>query len=389
MRPFLQKLVSIPVSVATRLEKVFRPSARPRSGDVKSILVLESIVPLGGCVHMTPLFEIIKRAQPDTVVTVATWGVGAAVLRHSPFIDHLIVTPDPLKKYLGALRSLRKQLKQRGLKPDCCLTGAADQRSKLAIFAALACGGWRGGITLLPALYARPLSYDHGINMIANNLRLADLIGIHGQPPEPKVFFSTEDAAVARQLTDAARADGRPVLVVISRNSGGLPTAWHEDRWAETVRYAHDVLGYNILYSGIASDASALSALKEQAGGIGTSLAGVTSITQLAAVIALSDMVISIATGGLHVARSIGTPVLVLGLAWEKPLQWLVEGRPSMRILRGPDIEKAPPGYRLDDISVEWATTELAAMSQLFPPDRDAREARLQASLCDVDHLRG
>jgi hypothetical protein len=98
-------------------------------------------------------------------------------------------------------------------------------------------------------------------------------------------------------------------------------------------------------------------------------------------------MVISIATGGLHVTRSIGTPVVVLRLAWEKPLQWLVEGCPSMRILRGPDIEKAPPGYRLDEITVEWATAELAEMSKLFPPDKNARGARLLASLSDVDHL--
>jgi hypothetical protein len=60
-----------------------------------------------------------------------------------------------------------------------------------------------------------------------------------------------------------------------------------------------------------------------------------------------------------------------------------------MRILRGPDVEKAPPGYRLDDISVERATAELAEMTRLFPPDEAAREARLQAGLSDVDHLRG
>ena len=80
--------------------------------------------------------------------------------------------------------------------------------------------------------------------------------------------------------------------------------------------------------------------------------------------------------------------MVVLGLAWEKPLEWLTEGRGSMRILRGPDVEKAPPGYRLDDISVERATAELAEMTRLFPPDEAAREARLKASLSDIVHLR-
>jgi hypothetical protein len=233
------------------------------------------------------------------------------------------------------------------------------------------------------------LTYDKNISVIANNLRLANLIGISGEALEPRVFYTSEDAAVARKLVEPARAGGRPVLVVISRNSGGLPTAWHENRWAETIRYAHHVLGYNILYVGSATEAPALAVLKALADDIGTSLAGATSINQLAALIALSDMVISIDTGGMHVTRAVGTPMVVLGLAWEKPLVWLLEGHARIRILRGPDVEKAPPGYRLDDISVEWATAELADLTRLFPPDQLAREARLKASLSDVDLLRG
>jgi ADP-heptose:LPS heptosyltransferase len=176
-------------------------------------------------------------------------------------------------------------------------------------------------------------------------------------------------------------------LVVIARGSGGLPTAWHEERWVETIRYAHHELGYNILYVGTAADANALATLRDLADGIGTSLAGATSINQLAALIALSDMVISIDTGGMHVTRAVGTPMVILGLAWEKPVIWLATDRTSIRILRGPDLEKAPPGYRLDDISVEWATTELAEMTRLFPPDDAAREARLKASLSTIDNL--
>jgi hypothetical protein len=78
---------------------------------------------------------------------------------------------------------------------------------------------------------------------------------------------------------------------------------------------------------------------------------------------------------------------LRLGLAWEKPLQWLVEGRNKIRILRGPDIEKPSSGYRMDEISVEWATRELADMSKLFPPDDAAREARLNANLSGINLL--
>jgi ADP-heptose:LPS heptosyltransferase len=382
-----KKLLNIPAAAFVALERLVRPATKPRPDAVKCVLVLEYNLALGYCVHLTPLFEAIKREHPEITTIVATWGMGAAVLRHSPYVDHLIVTPNALKDFSGALASLRQQLKTRGLEPDCCLTGVSDQRTKIGLLGAAVCSGWRGGFAILPSLYQRPLAYNSGISLIANNLGLATLIGLSEKLVEPKIFYSSEDVAVARELVAAARAAGRPVLVVIARGSGGLPTAWHEERWVETIRYAHHELGYNILYVGTAADANALATLRDLADGIGTSLAGATSINQLAALIALSDMVISIDTGGMHVTRAVGTPMVILGLAWEKPVIWLATDRTSIRILRGPDLEKAPPGYRLDDISVEWATTELAEMTRLFPPDDAAREARLKASLSTIDNL--
>ena len=388
LKAFARKLLGILAAAFVRIERFVRPASVPDLDALHNILILEYRIPLGNCVHMTPLFEVIKRARPEIRVTVATWGVGAQVLRNSPFVDDLLETPNALKHFFDAVVSLRRQLKARGLKPDCCLTGAADQRTKIGLFAAMVCSGWRGGLTLLPALYQRPLTHDPSISLIGNNLQLAKLLGISEDAIEPRVFYSPQDAAVARKLLEPFRAVGLPVLVAVTRNSGGLPTAWHDDRWAETVRYAHQVLGYEILYVGTASDAPTLATLKALAGDIGTSLAGKTSINQLAALIALSDMVITLTTGSMHVTRAVGTPMVVLGLAWEKPLEWMVLDQPKIRLLRGPELEYVPPDYRMDEISVQWATAELADMTALYPPDDVAREARLKASLSQIDHLR-
>ena len=382
-----RRLLGFLAEVFVRIERLARPASIPDLGALQNVLILEYIVPLGNCVHMTPLFEVIKRARPETKVTVATWGIGLQVLRNSPYVDDLLATPDPLKDLIGAVSSLRRQLKARRLKPDCCLTGTADQRTKIGLVAAMVCSGWRGGLTLLPALYQRPLSHDRSVSLIENNLQLAKLLGISADAIEPRVFYSPRDAEVARKLLEPFRVSGRSVLVAVTQNSGGLPTAWHDDRWAETLRYAHRVLGYDILYVGTTADASAIADLKALAGGVGASLAGKTSINQVAALIALSDMVITLTTGTMHVTRAVGTPMVVLGLAWEKPLEWMVLDRPKIRILRGPELEHAPPDYRMDEISVQWVTAELADMTKLFPPDNAAREARLMASLSEVDHL--
>ena len=387
-RTFARKLLGILAAAFVRIERFVRPASESDLDALQNILILEYRIPLGNCVHMTPLFEVIKRARPEIRVAVATWGIGVQVLRNSPFVDDLLETPDALKHFFEAVVSLRRQLNARGLKPDCCLTGTADQRTKIALFAAMVCSGWRGGLTLLPAFYQRPLTHDRSISLIENNLQLAKLLGISAEAGEPRVFYSPQDAADAEKMLEPARATGRPVLIAVTRSSGGLPTAWHDDRWAETIRYAHRMLGYEIFYVGTAADRPALAALKALARGIGTSLAGMTNINQLAALIALSDMVITLNTGTMHVTRAVGTPMVVLEHAWEKPLEWMVLGRREIRILRGSDLEQAPPDYRMDEISVQWATAELADMTKLFPSDECAREARLKGSLSEIDHLR-
>jgi ADP-heptose:LPS heptosyltransferase len=353
---------------------------------VRNVLILECIIPLGNCVHMTPVFEALKRMRPNVRVSVATWGLAAQLLRNSPSIDDLIVIPNPVKNFFAASYFLRRELKARNLSPDCCLTGVADQRTKIGLFGATVCNGWRGGLTLLPALYQRPLVHDRGISLIENNLRLAKLLGVSADPIEPKIFYSHADVGVARSWLEPARKAGRPVLVAVTRNSGGLPTAWHDDRWAKTLSYAHRELGYEIFYVGTEGDHTAIAALREMAGNIGISLAGKTSITQLAALIALSDMVISLTTGTMHLTRAVGTPMVVLNIAWEKPLEWMPSNRPTIRILQGPSIETAPPDYRMDEISVDWVTAELTEMTKLFPPDEITRESRLQAGLSEIDH---
>ncbi len=382
------KALAGPVArLALRVEGWLRPRTavvgEPRA---ESILILEYMLPLGACVHMTPVFEALKRRLGTTVI-VATRGLALGLLRHSPFIDHLIATPDPLHDLRGAARTLRGQLAQRHLRPHCCLTGASDPRTRIALLGAIATGGWRGGFTVIDDLYQRPLIYDRQQSLIGNNLRLAGLVGAPAAMAEPKIFFSAADAAKARELLAPIHAESKPVLVAVTQNSGGQRTGWHERRWIETLRHAQAELGYGIVYAGTTANAEPIEALRCQAGGV--SLAGATSVAELAALLALSDLVLSLDTGTMHVGRAAGVPMVVLGPSWQKPLEWLPLGKPHVRILRGEDRADVPEGYRLDEISAAAAIEALNELTALYPPDEAARETRLRAGLSAVDLLAG
>lgn len=371
------------------VERVFRKSvAAIDAAGVKQVLILEYQVPLGCCVHLTPVYEALKRCRPEITISVATYGLGVQLLRHSTYVDHVIETPTPTVDLKAAVLSLRAQLKALRVEPDCVLTGASDQRTRIALLAVLGAGGWRGGFNLKAAtLYQRPLEYDPGLSLIDNNLRLAGVVGCEANGFEPRVFFSQENAESARASLAEANPDGRPLVVMVMQGSGGQATGWHTSRFSQVIRHVSEELGCAVVYAGTASDAAGIEEIREASGGIGTSIAGRTNVTELAAVLAMSDAMVTLDTGTMHVGRAMKTPMVVLGPSWQKPLEWLPLKVANVRILRGADRDFVPENYKLDEISAESVIEALDDLLRVYAPSAEARKMRVEQSLSSIDHV--
>lgn len=352
----------------------------------QSLLFLEYVLPLGCCVHLSPVFAALRLHFPGVKISVATRGLGAELLRHNPLVDHLVITPDPTDAIWATANVLRRELSVRGVQPDLVLTGASDRRSRIAMLAVLArSGACRGGFSVADSLYQRPLAYDHELSLIDNNLRIVSLLGTTPEHMEPRVFFSKEDVDRMRSRL-ASAADPRPVVILVTQNSGGQPTGWHSDRFAAVIRFVEGELGFRSVYVGTTKEADSIVQIRRAAGGQGLSLAGETSVTELAALLAMSDFVVALDTGTMHIGRAVETPMVVLGPSWQRPVEWLPLGLPQVRILRGPDVERVPTGYRLDEIEVDQVTQALTDLVQRYPADEAARRRRLERSLSTTDH---
>jgi ADP-heptose:LPS heptosyltransferase len=373
---------------AVAVERVVRrASYRAKLEDPRCILILEYMLPLGCCVHLTPLYDAIRSSRPKTTVIVATRGLGLALLRHHPAIDHLIETPDPLRDLRGAAKALTYALSVLKLQPDCLVTGASDQRTRIGLMGAMATGGWRVGFTQAPRLYHQAVSIDPSISLIENNLRLAPVLGCESTPREPRVCFSPADALHAKALVREANPNGRPLLVLVTQTSGGQRTGWRTDAFVEVIEHARHELGCAVVYVGTAVDAQPIEKLRIAAGEIGTSVAGRTSVTQLAALLAMSDYVVSLDTGTMHIGRAVGVPMVVLAPSWQRPVEWLPLGLPHVRILRGGDRETVPKGYQLDEIEAEDVIRAVADLFRHYPASWASRVERVERSLSKVDHM--
>ena len=368
-------------SLLRRCSAILRGSAEPNC-----VLLLQAMVPLGGCVHATPLIAALHGQAGALPVVVATHGVGLEVLRHNPNVAVLIDMPDARERFHAAGRMLRRQLRERGLTPAWVLTDLSNPRTRLALLNTVYLHRRLAGFGLTRALQDVSFERDAGQSLLRNNLRLMEVLGGVTEEVEPQVFTNGDATAEARLLLQEVGRDSRGTVIFSTQASGGQPSEWHPERM-RTVAEALVGWGLAAVFVGTAQQGAAIDALRGGVGAATSSLAGKTSVPVLAAVLALADLCVSIDTGTMHVARSSGVPLVVLAPTYQEPMEWLPLGLEHVRVLRGPTTGPVIAGYRLDEISVEDALAAASDLLERYPPSERAREARLAAIVSETDHL--
>jgi len=364
-----------------QIVRELRPKRTDHAGP-RTILVLQYAMPLGCCVHGTPIYAAIKQANPDITIIVATRGTGLATLQHDPHVDHLIDTPDPMASLGGlwkTVQTIREQLRANGWQPDAVLQDASNRRGKYALFALLLRVAPVTGFADAPTLYDHYLPYDPSLSLIDNNLRLVD----DSAHLEPAVYFTAAELEQARAMLREANPKGLPVTAFVMQGSGGQRTGWHDDRFVEVIQHMGG-LGHMAVFLGTASDAPNIERIWGLSNFTGYSFAGQTSIPVLAALLCLSDLAITVDTGTMHVARAVDLPMIVLGPSWQKPLEWLPLGKPNVLILRGLDRADVPSDYHLDEISVGQVIAAADELLATFPPSGTVRDTRSAQRLSTV-----
>jgi ADP-heptose:LPS heptosyltransferase len=353
-------------SILFRILYLFYRALRPRSrrelaANPKTILLLQYAMPLGCCVHGTPIYAALKAENPAVQIIVATRGLGLATIQHDPNVDLLLSTRRRVA------REIRSRLAQQGIAPDLILQDASNRKGSFALLSAMLHLAPTVGFADAPQLYDCHLDFDSNRSLIDNNLRLAN----NAAHREPAVYFAQRDLDRARSLL----AGNTSTVAFVLQGSGGQNTFWHDDRFAEVIHHVEG-LGHATIFLGTAQDAANVDRICTLAGSQGRSLAGRTTIPELAAVLALTDLLVTLDTGTMHVGRAVDLPMGVLGPSWQKPLEWLPIHNPKGRILRGPDRIGVPVNYRLDEIT---AASVIAAVDDLlaqFPPAATARDTR-------------
>jgi ADP-heptose:LPS heptosyltransferase len=321
-------------------------------------------------IHATPLVPALRQAVPGSRIIVVASGFALDVFSNNPGVEMLVETPSPLRNLRAAIRSLRSQPLFDG-EPFAVVTSVGNERTKVAAQSFGLDAAPRIGYTTAASLYSAPIAFDRSLSVIANNLRIVEALGYPARHFEPQVFCTEDDRDAARMtLAKNGVVPGQPVAIFVTQTSATQQKGWRVERFQAAASFLSTQYNAHIVFVGTSSESPAIDRIRTGLPFSTTNLAGKTRIPQLAALMSIASIGLTLDTGPMHVGRAVGLPMAIIAPAWSPPIEWLPLDNPRFRILKNLDMPAAPDGYIIDEVSVADVTTALSDLIQHYPLQR-------------------
>ncbi len=308
----------VPPSPEIRPDGTGRGDRLPAHGEVLVVLFGR----IGDVVFTLPSVAALAKARPDLSIDWIVEDRCADLLSGHPLLRHVIrferARVTALKKAghplraLGEIGRLVRTVRSRrydavldfqGLLKSGVATGLA--RGSLKLGSPSTYGRMREGSALFSRMVALP---DAGLHLVERHLLVVrELLGRPVEPVSSGLSLSADDVRSARE-----KAGAEP-FVLIHPFASWETRNWPADLWKETAREMVG-RGFRVIVAGAGGPTQDEVARRilEGAGGRGHSLLGQLSLRELAAVMALSEAVLAVDSGPMHIAASSGARVVAL-----------------------------------------------------------------------------
>ncbi len=301
------------------------PTLRAGNRDIRRILVIRVDL-IGDVVLSLPAVRALKRAHPEAEIDFLALSSSAGILANEPEIAR-VLTFDPYfwRRRLGLMRprawreasSYLRTMRDR--RYDLAVSISGDIAS---IVARLSGARRRVGYAeeAYPYLLTDPVPggrYRTPMHEVRYVLALAGAAGAEVLASDRRLSLQVDGVStkqVAGMLADARSVRGRrgPVITVHPGARNGQAKRWPTGHIAALATRLARELDALVVLTGAPGEASLAEAVERQCAGDAVNLCGKTSLPELAALLASSDLVISGDSGPMHIACAVGTPVVAL-----------------------------------------------------------------------------
>jgi len=154
--------------------------------------------------------------------------------------------------------------------------------------------------------------YPMDCHAVERNINLVKYLGVKPEKVTFTVFIGEEDKRRAERYLSDNKINQNKRIVVISSQAGWATKIWNPLKLAKLSDKIIEDLDAQIIFTGGKDDNPSVENILNSMDHMAANLAGKTTLKELAHILSLSDLMITMDSGPMHVASSMGTPTVAL-----------------------------------------------------------------------------
>ncbi len=286
---------------------------------------------LGDVLLATPAIRAIRETLPQARITLHTSPAGQCIAGLDPDVDDVLAYQapwmDPDRRLpLDAEREAREIARLRAGRFDGAIIFTSYHESPLpAAYMYYLAGiplrhaaSIDGAGSLLTSRHRHPPALVHEVE---RGLALVGSLGFRSRSDRLVLETRPEDRESAAGILSSVGLGGPGPLVVVHPGSTQPTRTYPAGLYARIADLLFERLGARVVLTGTAGEAGLVEGIR-RGSRRAVSLAGRTTLGELAALVERADLVVTNNTGPMHVAAAVGTPVVALFALTNPPEQW-------------------------------------------------------------------
>ena len=284
-------------------------------------ILIVKLSAIGDVIHTLPSLAALRRLYPGAHITWVVEEASADILAGHPDLDRVIVSKR--KRWVSDLGSPRRA-RQAFREIRRFLSALRDRRYDLvidfhglfksAMIVFLSGGSRRLGYDSMQELsglfYSEKIPEDLGRHAVDRYLDFIRYLGAEPGAPEFVIPVDAANRVRAGDLLQAAGIAGKGAFVAVSPQALWETKLWANDRFARLCDRIVLELNRPVVFTG--SDAEAVARIRALMTAPSVSLAGRTTLRDLACVYQDAALLITTDSGPMHLAAAVRTPVVAL-----------------------------------------------------------------------------
>lgn len=298
---------------------------------VEKILILQ-LQQLGDSVVFTPTLRAIREQFPLARIDMLCSSVSLELYRKCPYLAHRYLYASVGTRWHRGIRlfSLMREIRETSY--DLVIADVTHTALWYGTAAWLAGGRRRLGFDVdhRGFLFTNRL-YPSEANFVDCNLQIARALGVRVPSATVECFFDEEDCRAIDALLERLCVPRRRIAIHAASN--WQSKTWFPERWAGVADALVKDYDATVLFVGSRKEQSYIHDIMSKMKAPAFSIAGETSLSQLAALLTRCDLFIGTDSGPRHIAAAVGARQVTVMSSQDRPGRWSFD-RQSEIVLR-------------------------------------------------------